>query len=272
MYFYRFVAYFIAVSSAFLGLSAANAGTVVTLPMNSANSANAGTGNSNGRVFTITVGATTVKVRVTAWSTTGTTASSSVQKGSLNVYSNGLGDTSVGETTSSPHHTVDNLTKADFLIFQFDQPVELESGKFTTYNMGSTRFDGDATYAHATTTANWQTDLLPATTNYAQLAAIFGSSFTASNVASTSSQTSTTRLLNPTNSIGNVWLIGAAFSNPLENCGTTGNKECLDGFKLSQLTVKTAVPEPATWMMMLFGFGFIGFAMRRKKSARLAAA
>lgn len=28
----------------------------------------------------------------------------------------------------------------------------------------------------------------------------------------------------------------------------------------------TAVPEPATWMMMLAGFGFIGAAMRRKRS------
>ncbi|NTZ41676.1 PEP-CTERM sorting domain-containing protein, partial [Altererythrobacter sp. SALINAS58] len=26
-----------------------------------------------------------------------------------------------------------------------------------------------------------------------------------------------------------------------------------------------AVPEPTTWAMMLFGFGAIGFAMRRRK-------
>jgi PEP-CTERM motif len=28
-----------------------------------------------------------------------------------------------------------------------------------------------------------------------------------------------------------------------------------------------AVPEPATWMMMLFGFGLVGSAMRRRKNA-----
>jgi len=31
--------------------------------------------------------------------------------------------------------------------------------------------------------------------------------------------------------------------------------------------VASAVPEPATWAMLLFGFGGIGFALRRRKSA-----
>jgi hypothetical protein len=30
-----------------------------------------------------------------------------------------------------------------------------------------------------------------------------------------------------------------------------------------------AVPEPATWAMMLFGFGAVGFQMRRKRTATL---
>ena len=33
----------------------------------------------------------------------------------------------------------------------------------------------------------------------------------------------------------------------------------------------SAVPEPATWAMMLFGFGAVGFAMRRRRSAGLGA-
>jgi hypothetical protein len=28
------------------------------------------------------------------------------------------------------------------------------------------------------------------------------------------------------------------------------------------------VPEPASWAMLLFGFGSIGFALRRRKAAR----
>ena len=37
-----------------------------------------------------------------------------------------------------------------------------------------------------------------------------------------------------------------------------------DGLLLDNVVV-SAVPEPAAWAMMLFGFGAIGFAMRRKK-------
>lgn len=36
--------------------------------------------------------------------------------------------------------------------------------------------------------------------------------------------------------------------------------------------VPGAVPEPATWALMLLGFGGIGFAMRRKRTAALATA
>ena len=37
-----------------------------------------------------------------------------------------------------------------------------------------------------------------------------------------------------------------------------------DGYRLRSMTV-AAVPEPATWAMMLFGFGAIGFQMRRSR-------
>jgi hypothetical protein len=223
------------------------------------------TGSGTARTYTVTVGQVKLQVRVTAWSTAGTSNSSTVKNGTINVYTNGLGVTSTGESTSSPHHTADNLTQSDFLIFQFNQPVELETARLTTYNMGSGRFDGDLTYAVGSNPTNWTTNPLPNTTTYAQLATIFGNSFTASNVASTSSQTTSTRLLNPTNNVGNMWLIGASFKNPAENCGRNTNQLCLDGFKLSQITVRTAVPEPASWLMMILGFGFIGHSLRRRK-------
>ncbi len=251
-------------ASAFVSASAAQASTVITFPMNSS-----GTGNSAGRVYTVTVGSTTVKVRVTAWSTTTTLATGTVEKGAVQVYANGLGASSVGESTGSPHHTIDNLVKKDFLILQFDQLVELEAAKFTTYNMGSTRYDGDATVAFGTTNSSWLTDPLANTSTYAQLAALFGNSFAASNVNSTSGQTANTRLLNSGNQTGNIWLIGAAFSNPAENCGAGQNQLCLDGFKLSNIKVQTAVPEPATWMMMILGFGLIGAALRRRNNPAL---
>lgn len=251
-------------ASALISVSAAQATTVVTFPMNSS-----GTGGNAGRIYTTTVGSTTVKVRVTGWSTTPTT----VEKGAVKVYGNGLGVTSVGEPTTDPHHTIDNEGgKTDFLILQFDQQVELEAAKFTTYKIGSTKYDGDATIAFGYSNGSWMTDPLAATSTSAQLAALFGNSFAASNVPSTGGQTAVTRSLNGSNKVGNIWLIGAAFTNPVENCGTKNNKLCYDGFKLSQVAVQTAVPEPATWMMMILGFGFIGGALRRRKAPALLAA
>ncbi|GAA3894978.1 hypothetical protein GCM10022276_12600 [Sphingomonas limnosediminicola] len=35
----------------------------------------------------------------------------------------------------------------------------------------------------------------------------------------------------------------------------------------AEFTPVAAVPEPATWAMMLFGFGAVGFSMRRKRAA-----
>ena len=50
-------------------------------------------------------------------------------------------------------------------------------------------------------------------------------------------------------------LIGAASPNPDAND---------DGFKLKAITVTSAVPEPATWAMMLVGFGLAGASLRRR--------
>ena len=36
------------------------------------------------------------------------------------------------------------------------------------------------------------------------------------------------------------------------------------------ITIRPAVPEPATWAMMLIGFGAVGFAMRRRRHPMLA--
>lgn len=39
-----------------------------------------------------------------------------------------------------------------------------------------------------------------------------------------------------------------------------------DQFGIDNVTVGGAVPEPATWAMMILGMGVVGYAMRRKKS------
>lgn len=251
----------LAASSAAFVTPAAQAATTVTFPMTTN-----GTVAGGGREYTVTVGSTTVKVRVTAWSTASTAANGLVQDASLGVYSpNGFGVTNDDEPNSSPHHTVDNSVKKDFIIFQFDQPVQLVSGQFTTYNVGSGKYDSDATVGFGNTNIGWQSSLGLNNGTYAQLSTLFGNSFNTVASASTNSQTTATNLLNTTGNVGNIWLIGAAFNNPAENCGTSGKDLCLDGFKLAQLKVVAAVPEPSTWMMMILGFGFVGMSVRRRK-------
>ncbi len=44
----------------------------------------------------------------------------------------------------------------------------------------------------------------------------------------------------------------------------TGNPS---GLRISALV--TAVPEPSTWLLMLMGFGFVGFQMRRRQKTRV---
>jgi hypothetical protein len=43
-------------------------------------------------------------------------------------------------------------------------------------------------------------------------------------------------------------------------------------FVLDNLTIGNAVPEPATWAMMIFGFGLIGASARRRRSAQTVTA
>lgn len=51
----------------------------------------------------------------------------------------------------------------------------------------------------------------------------------------------------------------------------TGQSDSYGGY-LDNISLSGAVPEPATWSMMLLGFGGIGFAMRRKRALVFAAA
>lgn len=52
----------------------------------------------------------------------------------------------------------------------------------------------------------------------------------------------------------------------LINTVSFSNIPSQDAFEAANFSVTAAVPEPATWAMMLVGFGGIGFAMRRRKS------
>ena len=53
------------------------------------------------------------------------------------------------------------------------------------------------------------------------------------------------------------------FTSVTLNSGTQGG--VAETFNLNNLQIAAAVPEPATWALMLIGFGFVGGAMRSSK-------
>lgn len=49
-----------------------------------------------------------------------------------------------------------------------------------------------------------------------------------------------------------------------------GTSDSLGGYLDNINLVGTAVPEPSTWAMLIFGFGLVGFVSRRRRSERLS--
>lgn len=244
-----------------LGLAAAGSLAVASpafaaqfvFPM-TGSSATSGT-HGNSRTFTATSGSETLTVRATGWSLTSANSAGVVYDSFLGAFSNGLGVTSGDEDGSSNTHVTDNQNRFDFIVFQFDRPVVLESARFTTYTFNGVR-DGDATIGFGNTALPYTSQPALDGQGFASLQSLFGGGF------STSLGGGGTRLLNSGGNVGNIWLVGAAFNN------ADGK---IDGFKLSNVTVSSPVPEPATWMMMIAGFGLVGAMMRRRRSIAAAA-
>ena len=70
---------------------------------------------------------------------------------------------------------------------------------------------------------------------------------------------------------GDAYSGGQAFlSLANNNCPTGGASICDFNFRVSGTRdLVAAVPEPATWGMMIFGMGAVGFAMRRRKKVTM---
>ena len=220
---------------------------------------NSNISNGNVRIFTATSPNQGVfQVRATAWSLETVNNNTFVRDSKLMVYDGGLGVISDDDANGANNrHAFDNSVRKDFVLLQFDKPVRLLNATFNTYSvLGGTK-DSDAIIKYGWTQNPWNSSLAPIIND--KNVSVLNGLFTGFHQSLTTSTGNSTRNINDQNKWGNLWLIGSDWTN------SDGK---IDGFKLNNLEV---VPEPATWAMMICGFGFVGAAMRRKtRQAALA--
>ena len=71
---------------------------------------------------------------------------------------------------------------------------------------------------------------------------------------------------------GDAYTGGQAFGvQSYPNCPNTPVSACDLNFRVNGTTAIAAVPEPATWAMMIAGFGLVGGALRRRRVTAVAA-
>jgi hypothetical protein len=230
--------------------SAASAFTPIPAVFNFTTGNNNNISDGNARIFSATSpNLGTFRVRVTAWSLEKVGQITYVRDSKLMVYSGGLGVISGDDGNGdSNRHTIDNSVRKDFVLLQFDAPVRTLTATFNTYSvLGGTR-DSDATIKYGWTNIAWNSGLALDNQNVSVLNAMFAGTYS----SLTTSTGNSSRNINPGNHWGNIWMIGSDWTN------ADGR---IDGFKLTNLAV---VPEPASWAMMIAGFGFVGAAMRRR--------
>lgn len=211
----------------------------------------------------------TVRVQITSWNTTSTNLStaSARARGTLAMYDYGLGTTYSGDSS----HTVDNEGRYDFILLQFNTAVALNTVTFTSGWDGL--YDSDATISYANINlAAGQTYQSVGTTFWNAAGAKLQANKTTSNKTNSFTQgvvNTSRRQVNPSLVTSNVWLIAAKIGD---------NDTYRDAFKIKGFTYVDpydnagAVPEPATWAMLILGMGMVGGAMRRRNRANLALA
>ena len=215
--------------------------------------------DGNARFFSATSAQLgTYNVRATAWSLEKVNNVWYIRDSKLMVYDNGLGVISGDDGDgSSNRHTIDNSVRKDFIVLQFDRNVKLTNIKFTTYSVLGGTADSDATIMVGDTSLAYTASLTSSLND--KNMSVLSTMFAKGSWDSLGTAAGGTRDINPNRLFGDIWLIGANFTN------ADGK---IDGFKLTNLAV---IPEPATWAMMIGGFGFVGAAARRRNATRAIA-
>jgi hypothetical protein len=211
---------------------------------------NAGS-NDAGRTYTATKGSEKLNVKVTGWSSiNGVMDNSAV--GSYGT--SGLGIINRNESGAYGTHQADSSNGTDFFILQFDQAVKLTSAVFNSFAFNGYAPDNNALIGWASSTYAWNSTLPLDGYSYASLAHAFKGTATSAGTGASGSRAITLG----DQAFGNVWMISAT---------TPDGGKAYDAFKLGGFGVTTmgAVPEPATWAMMLIGFGFAGAGLRYRR-------
>lgn len=213
-------------------LSSAHAGVYVYNFAGNNNSNSYGT-PGNTITRTATSGSTSVSVTATAWSTVNNSTIASW----LGNYPEGLGV----KNSALDQNSVDNFAGVDYVLLQFSRPVSLTSAFITAKAYPAFQQpvkDADAVFSYGNTAATAAGSIIsPIAPNFSGLRAV-----------ATGGET------------GKFWAIAAG-----------GTDRTWDAFKIGQITA-TAVPEPATWALMILGFGAVGTALRsrRAKAAKVS--
>ncbi len=242
---YRTAAFAVAGGIMVAAVSAAPAAAAMTFDFTKLNTDQSGPAG-NVRVYTADDGVT--KVAVSAY-----TAVSDGHNGFtlydsyLGSYINGLGVTGTYPGIGDTSHTVDSQRGIDFLVFQFSRDVTVDLAKFTVLSVGGVG-DSDATIGFGDTDTPYLTSLgLDSWNDVTTLFTPFADNL--------GNQSNAVRDINPGDASGNLLFIGAGLFSEL-------NK--IDNFKIATLTAAPAVPEPASWALMIGGFALAGAAMRRR--------
>ena len=210
------------------------------------------TGSSDaGRIYTATNGSGKLNVKVTGWSS----INGVIDNSAVGSYGTaGLGIINRNETGANGTHQADSSGGTDFFLLQFDQAVKLTSAVFNSYAFNGYAPDNNALLGWGSTTAAWNSTLPIDGYSYASLASAFKGTATSIGTGASGSR----GIALGDQAFGNVWMISAT---------TPDGGKAYDAFKLGGFSVSTmaAVPEPATWAMMLIGFGFAGAGMRYRR-------
>lgn len=212
------------------------------------------TGSGSGSTLTFTsTEDSSLKMIVSAWQANQSTGK--INAAALVDYAGGLGVTGLGDLGGAGNfHQIDNAGGySDFLLLQFNRAVTLGSANLNLYQMqGMTGLDSDLSWFNAGSAilpAQWNATVNLANPAYTNVPGLW-------KTVEGSSAAGWRSLNVPSTTASQLWLIGASQIDLAH----------YDGFKLAGLQVATAVPEPASWAMMIAGVGVVGGALRRRRA------